>query len=60
MPLYVLCPFFQTEKKQSLTCESGLMRFPSYKHKKRLMKKLCCSWDYEECKRYQKLMKEYG
>lgn len=59
MPLYALCPFFLYETKKSMRCESGLMNFPSYKHKKRLMEKLCCRWDFENCKRYQQLMKKY-
>jgi hypothetical protein len=59
MPFYALCPFFQYEKKQVVSCEAGVMHFPSYKHKARLMRKLCCTWDYEKCKRYQQRMKEY-
>lgn len=51
--------FFPIRKKQVVSCEAGVMHFPSYKHKARLMKKLCCTWDYEKCKKYQRLTKEY-
>ena len=59
MPLYVLCPFFKYEKKKVFGCEAGVVRFPSYKHKKGFGMRFCCSWDFEQCQRYQRLMKEY-
>lgn len=59
MPFYALCPFFMYEKKNLVVCESGKMHFPSYRHKARLMRNLCCCWDYEKCKRFQRLTKFY-
>lgn len=59
MPIYAICPFFKYEKSKLISCEAGLMKFPSYRHMRTVSAIFCESFNYENCKRAQRLMKQY-
>lgn len=59
MPIYPICTFFKYEKKNFIACEAGNLHFPNHKGKRTLSANFCETFNYEECKRYQRLVKIY-
>lgn len=48
MGLYILCPYFKRERKQSITCEDTIRSYPTTKEKHRVLKNLCAS-QWKKC-----------
>lgn len=55
---YVLCPFFMSEKNESITCEDTIRRYNSVELKDQYMHKYCDA-DWKECKFAMKIQNLY-
>lgn len=59
MPIYAICPFFQTETGNRVYCEARTFKFKNHKYKRTLTANFCENFNYENCKHAQDLMKKY-
>lgn len=58
MGLVIECPYFQSEKRRTITCEGCLRFFQDLDKKKGYLKNIC-EKNYENCKYAQKLRQTY-
>lgn len=47
--VHVLCPYFQTDKKMSISCEDTFRTYESEESKLAWMGMYCDSWEWEKC-----------
>lgn len=59
MPRYTRCPYYQSEKRQTISCEDTCRRFKSLKDKWVWMDKYCDA-DYERCPYAAEITKAYS
>ena len=60
MGYYVVCPFYLSDSRNSITCEDCIRLFPSKKEKRKHLREYCeCIHNYKSCKWASDLLNLY-